>query len=187
MLGLHRHIIDFEILPTSNSNVIVFLDESEYFEKPELPLLKILPPGYTKFFQVNINEGEVNVLNSHLIGYTNVLENDALQELPDGIWKFTYMICPYEYLQKTKYFLRYNQLNEVITRIYNNLELCEEDLMSKSCAKNDLIDIHILLESAKANAESGHIGKSNKDFSLAQKKAKKLLHTIIDKTTVNGL
>jgi hypothetical protein len=177
--GLLSHKLDFEILPTSNNKVLLFLDASEYFEQPDSPMLRVVSPGYKKYFTINIEHGKINVISSNTLGWTEILEGDERLDLPDGIWKFTYMICPYDHLQIAKYYLRTNILDSQLKKIYAFIDVdCElED--RESCIRTELIEIHILIESAKANAEFGKIDKATKDFQLAQGKVRRLLDKIL--------
>lgn len=179
MLGLQSHRLDFEILPTTSSKKIIFLDTSDYYEKPESPLLQVNLPGYSKYFLVPIESGRINTFNSHTLGFTTILLDDEPLEFPDGIYKFVYKVCPYATLHITKHFLRTNKLDKELAQIYSKLDCVE----TNSCYKKELLDIHVLLESAKANTTFNYIDKANKDFSLAQKKVSKLLNTVLE----NGL
>lgn len=176
MLGLQKHDLDFEIIESRNAKKIIFLDASDYFEQPESPLLQILLPGHRKYFLVNIEAGRINTFNSHTVGFTSILSLDDLVEFPDGVYEFTYKVCPYKTVNVTKYILRTTKFDETLSKVYSKIDCSDE----KDCIKKELLDIHILIESAKANTYLGYVDKGGKDFSLAQQKVSKLLNKVLE-------
>lgn len=179
MKGLHKHHLDFEIINVGNPKILVFLDCSEYYKQPDNPVLDILVPGISTPYTVNIESGLANTFNSNTIGITSRLECDKPLDLPDGIYKITYKIQPYDGLYVCKYFLRTEILDSIIEKIYADTE-CTTDILDNQRLKKEIVDIHILIESAKANAVYSNIDKSQKDYRLALKKAEKLSKTIKD-------
>ena len=177
MKGFLQHTVDFEILENSNTKSMVFIDCSNYYEQPETPLLEIHFPGSNKFFLLNVEAKRVNTFNSNTIGWSDILEDDCPLDFPDGIYKFVYKICPYDQLYKEKYILICTNINALINKIYNNVDI-ESILSSNAEMKNEIVDIHILLESAKANVELENISKANKDYNLANSKINRLLNKI---------
>lgn len=177
MKGLHKHNIDFEIVNLGNPKIIVFLDCSEYFKQPDSPILDILVPGYSEAFSVPIEFSLANTFNSNSIGLTSKLNCDTPVILPDGIYKYTYKIQPYDGLYKIKYFLRTEILDSLLDKIYCEVE-CSTQIVDNPNLKREIVDIHILLESAKANAKYSHLDKAQKDYRLALKKVEKLSKSI---------
>lgn len=175
--GLHKHNIDFEIVNLGNSKIIVFLDCSEYFKQPDSPILDILVPGYHEVFSVPIEFSLPNTFNSNTIGLTSKLNCDEPTILPDGIYKYTYKVQPYDGLYKTKYFLRTEILDGLLEKVYSEVE-CSTQIVDNPNLKREIVDIHILLESAKANAKYSNIDKAQKDYRLALKKVEKLSKNI---------
>lgn len=171
MNGLQTHTLDFEILPTSNTKSIIFLDSSKYFGNPESPILNVYLPGFNKFFTVDIEFGRINTFNSNTIGLTSILESNCPVEFQDGVYTFDYRVCPYNHFSIEKTILRTVILDNQLKKIYTliNLDKCD------SLLKKDLLEIHILIESAKANAELGLNTKAIKEYSIAQKKVKSIL------------
>lgn len=178
MKGLQKHHLDFEILETNNTKTIVFLDSSVYFTNPTTPVLQLQPPGSTSLITVNVDFGKINTFNSHTLGLTDVLRGDDTTHLADGVWKAIYRICPYNELYTTKHFVRFEYNNECLFKIYENLdtECCEDKYNS---VKKQLMDIYILMESAKANAYLNNTDKAIKDFNLVSKKVSKLLNHVV--------
>ena len=177
--GLHSQLIDFEILNVGNPKIIVFLDCSEYFKQPDSPILDILVPGISVPFTVNIEYSLPNTFNSNTLGLTNRMECEKPVDLPDGIYKYTYKIQPYDGLYISKYFLRTEVLDDLLNKVYSSVE-CTTDIIDNPRLKKEIVDIHILLESAKANAIYSNIDKAQKDYRLALKKTEKLNNNIKD-------
>lgn len=173
MKGLKKHILDFEILETNNPYNLIFLDSSSYYTDPTTPILQLVEPGTNDEIIVNISSGKANVFNSHTLGKTNALNGDSITKIKDGVWQATYRICPYNDLYKVKYFVRFEQINECLYKIYKDFdtECCTQNNES---LKKQLNDIYLLMESAKANAYNNLKQKAEKDYALAVKKIKKL-------------
>lgn len=174
--GLRKHQLDFEIIETNNTKTIVFLDSSNYFTNPTTPVLQLTPPGDYGQVIVNIDFGKLNTFNSHTLGFTDYLRGDDTTELPDGVWEAVYRICPYNELYVVKHFVRTEQLNECLFKIYKDFdsECCGENVER---IKKQLSDIYLLLESAKVNAQLNYKSKAEKDFALASKKVNKLINS----------
>lgn len=174
MLGIHEHVLDFEILETGNTKTLVFLDSSDYMEEPERPLLEVTMPGYTKYFLVNVVSKQVNTFNSSTLGLNQVLLQSQLVDLPDGVWQFKYKICPYKYVYKIKKHIRVTMLINKLKTLYNKIDLSE-------CAGTDnkelqklLVQIHVLIEGAKAAVENDS-KKAQTYYRLADKLVQKAL------------
>lgn len=176
-LGLKTHILNFDIIPTGNPKTLVFADASDYYKSPELPILQIVPPGFTKHFTINIEFGKINILSSATIGLTDILKCEPNADLLDGIYELNYKICPYEFFSLTKHYLKTDITNKKIADIFNSIE-CNSYIIDISDLRKQLTDILILMESAKACVNEGYIQRGQKDFLLAQKKIDKILEKI---------
>jgi hypothetical protein len=167
--------LDFEIVDTNNSKTIVFIDSSNYFEEPELPVLEIVPPYFNQVFKVNISARKVNTINSSTMGLTEFLPNDYPMDFPDGIYKFTYGICPYQF-NVIKYRVRTTELDKCLNDIYNKLSC---NLYTNESIQKELLQVFLAKESAKANAELFFLGNAESDFKIAQEKAQLLYNKIV--------
>lgn len=181
MKGVHQHILDFEIIETGNLKTIVFIDSSQYMENPESPLLEITIPGTNKYLLVAIQPRKVNTFNSNTLNLTPYILNDCdLIDLPDGVYSYKYKICPYQYINRAKYYLR-------ATKLLNSLDIFLDSFeFSDKIADEDrstIIDINILIESAKASAELGNTERASNKYHLADKKVKSLLDKLKTKST----
>lgn len=178
-----KHILDFEILDIDNPKIIVFLDASEYYEKPEMPILEITLPGFNNHFVVNIIDGQINVFNANTIGITKTLQakDDCLPDLPDGVYKFMYRICPYDKLYLCKYYLRTVLLNKKIKHLYKLLEFTDCSITEDAKLKSKLLDIDQLVLAAKAFAEDGNNKKASNLYQLADKIVNDLIKKLTNK------
>jgi hypothetical protein len=180
MKGLRQHIIDFEIISTGNPKTIVFLDSSDYFKEPEKPLLEVTLPGYSKYFLVNIRARKVNTLNSNTIGLTELLNNDCLVDLPDGIYTYKYKICPYDSLYKVKKFFRTTLLDKELEDLYLQIENPENLTKEDKVFEYQLVEIHSAIEGAKAVANKDE-KKAQSFYKVAQKLISQLKEGICNK------
>jgi hypothetical protein len=175
-LGIHKDILDFSILETGNAKTLVFIDESSYKDpQPERPLLEITMPGYTKYFLANIDAKQVNTLNSSTIGWNQVLVESGLVDLPDGIWKFKYKICPYPYVYKVKNVIRVTQLLKKIETVLNEIDLSESSSKEEDDFQVTLSRVYILIAGAKA-AVNKDSNKAYGYYQLADKLVQKLIN-----------
>ncbi len=150
MLGIHKHILDFDIVSTGNAKTLIFVDSSQYMENPERPLLEVLAPGYTKYFLVNYFASEVTTFNSSTLGFNQVLNQTDLVELPDGVWVIKQKICPYEYVNKTKKYMKVDQLMNKVSQLNDKLDLLDCDVTDDIKVQSDLVKIYTLIEGAKS-------------------------------------
>lgn len=174
MAGLHRHVLNFDILDTGNPKTLVFLDESEYMEQPERPLLEVVMPGFDKYFLVNIEASKVNTFNSNTLNLTAVLKQDFLTNLPDGIWDFRYKICPYDKVFTCKKHMRTALLNEKLALLHSKIDLSDCDTKDDKDLEKDLFRIYSLIEGAKAVVNI-NAKKAQSYYQIADKMIQKLL------------
>jgi hypothetical protein len=173
MKGLRQHILDFEIIPTGNPKTLVFIDSSNYFREPEKPLLEVTLPGYNKYFLVNVTARKVNTFNSNTIGLTELLNNEHLVNLPDGVYTFKYKICPYDETYIVKKNFRTTLIDQELNDLYLQIENSDCSTVADRVLEYQLVEIHCLIEGAK--------GVVNKD----EKKANSFYKTA--QTLINGL
>ena len=173
MKGIHENILDFEILETGNIKTIVFVDSSQYMENPEKPILEIILPGTNKYVLVNISPRNVNTFTSNSLNLTpTLLNNNSLIDLPDGVYVFKYKICPYQYVNRVKTHLRVtnlvNDLNVLLDYLNPDIDDDYDDL------KQEIVDIFVLIESAKASAILGNTNRASNKYQLADRAVRKI-------------
>jgi len=180
MLGLHKHILDFEILETGNTKTLVFVDSSQYMEAPDRPLLEVTMPGFKNYFLVNVNANNVNVFNSSNLGFNTVLSETCFVDLPDGIWEYKYKICPYKYIYIIKKKMRVTTLLKKLEELYNKIDLSECEGKEDKDQERLLSHIHILIEGAKAAVDKD-AKKAQSYYKLADKLITKQLDRLCKK------
>jgi hypothetical protein len=171
--------LNVNIIDTHDFKTLGVLDTSWYNPdiKIETPTIEILPPGYTfaasPFFMV----GALNVYNSNGLGITKASCEEELVQLPDGIWKVKYSICPNDKLFIEKFFLKTDIIRCRYTKAFLNLDLntCDNPYDKERRKRLDEIEFYIY----------GAIAASNdKDSKLAidlYNKASKLLDRYFEK------
>jgi hypothetical protein len=174
--------LSFDIIDTHDFKTLGIVDTSWYnpLITIETPTIEILPPGYVNavspFFMVKA----LNVYNSNGVGITKASCEEELVDLPDGLWKVKYSICPNDKLFIEKFFLRTDKLRCRYNQAFLTLDLkneCEyrEDKMKK------LNEIELYIKGAIAAANDQN-AKDAHDF---YQKADKLLSKYSDQ--VGGL
>jgi hypothetical protein len=180
MKGFRQHILDFEIIPTGNPKTLVFLDSSDYFREPEKPLLEVTLPGYSKYFLVNIVARKLNTFNSNTLGLTELLNDDCLVDLPDGIYTYKYKICPYDETYKIKKFFRTTQIEKALNDLYDQIDNPENITPDERIFEYKLVEIHTGIAGAQAEAEKNE-KKANSYYRIAQKLISELSEGICNK------
>ena len=142
------YFLDFEI---RDSKLYFELKNlSKYASDPERPLYLIKPPGYSNAFTVPALPYGVTDINTLTFGFTNF--GDALAQLADGMWEFTYQFCPYDQFCITKKFIRTYNLEKQLGSLVMNYKMCEpEDIK----IFQGIQEVDILITAAKAATEEG--------------------------------
>jgi hypothetical protein len=174
MKGFRENILDFEIIPTGNPKTLVFVDSSNYIGQPDGPRLQILLPGYNKFFLTNVVAKEVNTYNSNTIGFTDLLNNDCLLDLPDGVYQFKFEICPYQANYKIKSICRTTLLEQRLIAIYEKIEVSDCSRKKDEKIMNDLSEILMLIEGSHLVADT-NCNKATEFYQLASKLTDRLI------------
>lgn len=176
MLGTHRNHLDFEILETGNPKTLVFVDSSQYMEKPDRPLIEVYLPAFRKYLLANVVSSQVNTFNSSTLGLNQALGNHDLIDLPDGVWTIRYKICPYDYTFIDKKHMRVTILMGKLNRLYAHVQIDECSCPTKEDVfiKERLAQVHILIEGAKAVVRVDE-NKASRYYQLADKLIDELL------------
>lgn len=176
--GIRKHNLDFEILDTGNPKTLVFLDSSDYYTEPERPLIEVTLPGHSRYFLLNAAAKKVNTYNSNTIGLTEILNSFELVNLPDGVWKFKFKVCPYDKVYIQKHHLRTVELEERLGKVYEYLTLSDCDVERDVKLNNTLIDVLLAIESGKANAKKGNTKKASDLYQFASTSVNSLLNNL---------
>lgn len=166
VIGPDYYNIDFKILDSNDPKTIVLMDTSTYLDQPELPLIDIIPPGYTGYIQVAYIPGTTIVLNSDDLKLTDNCEYEALADLPDGVYQIKMKVCPYNQLFKKQCFLK----DTIFYRNYQTLLLSFDqgcDGYDTDDLKRKVLDLDILLQSAKAEVSQCNVDRGIQKFQTA--------------------
>lgn len=103
-------ILDFP--DTFNVKTLRINDSSFYNDKldVECGLIEVIPPGYTKSVNFNVDKGFSLVVNSSNLKLAKVKVYKDLQALPDGVYTVKYSIKPNDKLWVTYDYMRVNSL-----------------------------------------------------------------------------
>lgn len=170
--------LNFNIVDTHDFKTLGVVDTSWYNPDitVETPTIEILPPGYTvaasPFFMIKA----LNVYNSNGLGITRASCEEDLVDLPDGLWKIKYSICPNDKLFIEKFFLKTDKIQCKYDQAFLSLDLANLSTEKEKRKRQDLEEIEIFLQGAIAAANK----KNAKLASDLYKKADNLLNKFGD-------
>jgi hypothetical protein len=144
--------LSFDIIDTHDFKTLGIVDTSWY--NPDIsidtPTIEIIPPGYTHSVSPFFMEKALNVYNSNGLGITKASCEEDLLDLPDGLWKVKYSICPNDKLFIERFFLKTDKIQCRYTQAFLNLDLSNLDETSQKRKKNFLEDIELYITGAIA-------------------------------------
>jgi len=126
-------MLSFEILDTGNTKTIVFLDESEYQERPGNPLLEVQFPSLSSPYKLLIRPKETNNITTKLLGFTKDIE-----EFPDGLYNLVYSIEPNHLNYECKKYFRLTA-----TKCKFKSLLLQDDISKETIDKLYKLDIYM--------------------------------------------
>jgi len=167
--------LNFDIVDTHDFKTLGIVDTSWY--NPDItietPTIDIYPPGYTHaaspFFMIRA----LNVYNSNGIGLTKASCEEELVDLPDGLWKIKYSICPNDKLFIEKFFLKTDKIVCRYTQAFLTLDLSMLDEDSEKKKRKKLEEIELYIQGAIA-------ASNNQNAKLASDLYKKA-NTLLDR------
>ena len=170
--------LDFNIVDTHSFKTLGLVDTSIY--NPDIQIenisLEITPPGFKYPAKPFFLSKSLNIYNSNNVGLTKAQCEEELIDLPDGLWKVKYSICPNDKLFLEKVFLRINKLECKFTQAFLTLDLsnCDTEIEEYKLKQLEEIDLYI----------QGALAASNiSDFKLTTdlyKKANNMLDRFIE-------
>lgn len=169
VLGFDTYTIDFAILEDNDPKTITLFDKSTYIGTPELPLVQVTMPGFTGHVNFAYIPSTVISITSDSLNLTYNSSLGATADLPDGVYQIALKNCPYDEFFLNKCYLKTSQFNrsfECFLRSMDNCSCCKDDQK----IKEEIIDIEILILSAKAEVSICNIGGATTKFNAAVKK-----------------
>jgi hypothetical protein len=154
-------MLRFEILDTGNTKTIIFLDESEYQERPGNPMLEVQFPSLSAAYRIQIRPKETNSITTKLIGFTKEIE-----EFPDGLYNLVYSIDPNHLNFICKKYFRLTATKCKIKSL-----LLHEDISKETIEKLYKLDIYLQAIEEVVDTDKK---KALEYFELIQKELKKL-------------
>lgn len=165
--------INMTVLNDYEPRTLIVGDLSQWFGAENLPsTISITPPGSTKPINTIFQKHKLNVFNSVNLGLSclSECEEQNYTDLPDGVWTLL-LQSGYEGIEKTIHYLKTDRFQLELDKVYVRAGL-EFDKNQKQF-REDLQDIHFLINSAHAWIRKGDHSKSNRDFMEAQMLTKK--------------
>lgn len=174
-MEIGKVIVNFTVIPDYEPTTLIVGDLSEWKSAENLPAtICITPPGSTKPINTVFQKHRLNIFNSINLGLSCVSTcgEQTYVDLLDGIWKLT-LLSGYEGIEKTVYYLKTDRFQLELDKIYVRSGL--EFDRNKKQFREDLQDLHFLVNAAHAQVRVGDYAKANRDFIQAQTILKKYI------------
>ncbi len=168
-LETQTYNIDFFVLDTNDPKKLILVDQSTYLSIPEKPKLFIIPPGFTGYTEVDYVPNTLIILDSNKLKLTEACDINNLADLPDGVWQITMAVCPYEDLFAKKCYLKTTKLEAEYRDLLLKLDTGSSCIEDKKLKEN-IIDLDILIQSAKAEIVYCNIEEATQKYKAALNK-----------------
>lgn len=169
VLGLETQQVNFYILEDNDPKTITLLDRSNYFGTPEKPLVCVILPGFTGSVEFAYTPNSIITLNSDNLQLTYPGVLGTTQDLPDGVYQITLKFCPYTDFFQKKCYLKTSKLQRDLECFLLKLDL-DCGCLQEQKLKEEIIDIEILLLSAKAEVNICSVQKATAKYKAAAQK-----------------
>lgn len=176
LIGLDEYKINFRIIPTNDLKTIALLDLSTYLGTPEKPLISVVLPGYTGSVDFTYVPAGIVIINSANLRLTTNGIAGYLADLPDGVYQITMKVCPYDELNSTMCYLKTSQLELDYQKLLLSVDVCGCNDEHK--LKENIVDLDILIQSAKAEADTCNTTKAVTKYQAAVKKLASINKTL---------
>ena len=161
------HELNLYRLKSNNCKVISIQDISAYDNTIAItnPTIKFRIPGIDCDFFPTFAVSGTSFFTSNSFGITNASCNEDLQELPDGIYEYTYSVCPNEEVYVNGRFLRTCKTRSLIVNFIgqNLIELSCNDCCNKQNLdkEKEYRDYLLILEAAENDVFCNRINEAN--------------------------
>lgn len=176
--------LNINIIDTHDFKTLGIVDVSWYnpLIKIEDATIEITPPGYKLPAKPAFSPKSLNVYNSNGVGLTNASCEEELIDLPDGIWKVKYSICPNDKLFIEKFFLKTDKLQCKYNQAFLSLDLKCSNCSGDKEKRRQLDQIEFFIKAAIA-ASNDQNAKDAHDFYV---KADKMLSNYLQDNGICG-
>lgn len=161
--------LSFELINSYDCRKIILADTSIYVGVPEQGTLQVLLPDREVIVELPWTTGSVNILNSNSLKYTKVVDQEDLQDLPDGVYTIKISICPHEnnWFEKDVYRICKLQCkyNQALLKL--DLSKCESCFNEQKLEK--LQTAWVYMQGVIANTENNDITKASELYTVADK------------------
>ena len=160
--------INFTVIPDYDPRTLIVGDLSVWRGAENLPAtICITPPGSKKPINTVFQKHRLNIFNSTNLGLSCVkeCEEQTYEDLPDGVWTLV-LKSGYEGLEKVIYYLKTDRFQLELDKIYVRAGMDFDK--NKKQFREDLQDLHFLVNSAHAQIRVGDHAKAFRDFQEAQ-------------------
>lgn len=160
--------IDFYVIDGNDEKSIIILDNSTYLNPADKPTLQVILPGFTGYVTIPYTPNNYTVLNSDSLDLTSSCEYSELSELPDGVYQIKMQSCPTEILYKKKCYLKTSCFYSKFQELLLNNDLTKDTYDSKKLKEN-ILNLEILIETAKAYVQRCELENGIKSYTTATK------------------
>lgn len=164
--------LNFTIQDTHDFKTLGILDTSWYnpLIKVEESTIEIIPPGYKYAVSPFFMPGALNVYNSNGVGITKASCEEELQDLPDGIWRIKYSICPNDKLFIEKLFLKTDKLQCKYDQAFLSVDLdYPSGDENQKIKRKELAEIEFYIQGAIAASNNQDANTAIELYSKAEK------------------
>lgn len=159
-------VLNIISLPTQSKLLLGLADASVYDTLPTAATMEITPPSFDTVV-LPFNYDNYSVYSSYDLGFTAV--GEALQPLPDGIYKLKYSISPAYVTYIERYIMRVEKIQEDFDKAFMTLDMMECDNAIKKQSKVELNTIYFFIQGSIAAANNCATTESAKLYTTASK------------------
>jgi hypothetical protein len=148
--------LKFDILDTYDKRILRIADISEWKHLvSEESFIDIEVPARTSVTTQRFQKESINIFNSNNLEITS----DDLQELPDGIYKFTIYVCKGDKFSYSAYYLRtvdtLLRLDQILIDLKLHCCIPDDKLLNKYS------EIELLIKGAHAHLRDGDVNQAS--------------------------
>jgi hypothetical protein len=147
----------------ADSTLLLVTDASLYAETAVNPMLDIRMPGYTSYRSVPFIPNKTNTYTARTLGIQPINTDEALTELPDGVYEIVYRMCPYEETYKKFYWLRDDSYRCLYLTVMSSWLDRGLESMPKTVS-NYMTNADIYLSAAHISAGNGYVTTASKYY-----------------------